>query len=176
MSVRAFTTAQDGAAAAEMALVLPILLALLFGSLELGNYFYNEHILLKSVRDGARYAARRELASFTNCSGTTSSQLGSIYTDTRAVVRRGVLTGGSDRLPAWQDANFSMSVSCFKKVGSTDLGGFYAEVKDSAGLSVGAPVVTVSAVVDYQLILGHLGLAGASYSLRAEQQAAVVGW
>ena len=46
-----------GAAAAEMALVTPLLLVILFGAVELGNYFYNEHIVVKAVRDGARFAA-----------------------------------------------------------------------------------------------------------------------
>ena len=47
-------------AAVEMALVAPLLLAILFGSVELGNYFMNEHELIKAVRDGAR---GREVAS-----------------------------------------------------------------------------------------------------------------
>src|SRR5215217_7313983 len=50
-----------GSAAAEMALVLPLLLALMFGSLELGDYFLSEHVLLKGVRDGAVYAARQDI-------------------------------------------------------------------------------------------------------------------
>ena len=46
-----------GAAAAEMALVLPILIALMFGSFELGNYFLNQHVVTKAVRDGLRFEA-----------------------------------------------------------------------------------------------------------------------
>ena len=49
----------SGTAAAEMALVTPLLMALMFGSFELGNYFYTSHIVAKAVRDGARYASRR---------------------------------------------------------------------------------------------------------------------
>ena len=60
MMCRRICLARDsrGAAAAEMALVLPLLLVILFGSLELGNYFMNEHTLIKAVRDGARFAGR----------------------------------------------------------------------------------------------------------------------
>ena len=47
------------AAAAELALVLPLLLIIMFGSFEIGNYFLNEHILVKAVRDGARVAGSR---------------------------------------------------------------------------------------------------------------------
>ena len=51
-----------GAAAAEMAMVLPLLLALMFGVTELGRYFWSEHVLLKGVwqcnrRDGGRVRA-----------------------------------------------------------------------------------------------------------------------
>ena len=41
-----------GNAAVEMALVTPLLLLILFGSVELGNYFMDEHTLVKAVRDG----------------------------------------------------------------------------------------------------------------------------
>ena len=47
-----------GTAAAEMALVTPLLLALMLGSVELGNFFMDQHALTKQVRDGARYASR----------------------------------------------------------------------------------------------------------------------
>ena len=48
-----------GAAAAEMALVLPLLILIMFGSFEMGNFFWESHIANKAVRDGARFAARQ---------------------------------------------------------------------------------------------------------------------
>ena len=44
-----------------MAMVLPLLLTVLFGSFEVGNYFLNQHAVTKAVRDGARYASRMTL-------------------------------------------------------------------------------------------------------------------
>ena len=58
-----------GSAAAEMALVSPLLAVLMIGSVELGNFFYNEHILMKAVRDGARYAARQNFSNYSACTG-----------------------------------------------------------------------------------------------------------
>lgn len=167
---------RSGNAAVEFVLVLPILTGILFGATELGNYFYNEHILVKAVRDGARFAARQNLNSFTNCASTTASDLGSIYTDTRALVRQGVLSGGSDRLIRWSDSGFRMSVTCTTSAGGTALGGFYNGVTDSAGTKIGAPIVTVTAQVPYQSVLQTLGLTNTSYNLNATQQAAVIGW
>src|SRR5687768_2043612 len=48
-------------AAAEMALVMPFLLALMVGAVELGNLFVDQHALEKQVRNGARYASRLEI-------------------------------------------------------------------------------------------------------------------
>ena len=41
-----------------MALVLPMLFALMFTTFEGGAYMWTEHKVVKGVRDGARYAAR----------------------------------------------------------------------------------------------------------------------
>ena len=61
-----------GAAAAEMVLVLPFLLVLMFGSAEMGNYFLDEHGLVKQVRDGARYASRIPLEANYTCPNTVN--------------------------------------------------------------------------------------------------------
>src|SRR6476619_5757161 len=94
---------QSGAAAAELALVLPLLLIILCGSFEIGNYFLDEHILVKAVRDGARFAARQDFSNYPNgtCNGTSTSVGEPVLTDTRNVVRTGLLLGGTDRLPFW---------------------------------------------------------------------------
>ena len=57
---------QSGSAAAELALSLPLLLILMFGSFEVGNYFLSEHVVQKAVRDA--YAAHlRSFAQQTVC-------------------------------------------------------------------------------------------------------------
>ncbi len=43
-----------GAAAVEFALVLPLLLTILFGTIEWGYYFFNRQIVINSAREGAR--------------------------------------------------------------------------------------------------------------------------
>jgi len=81
----------SGAAAAEMALVTPLLLIIMFGSVELGNYFMNEHSLVKAVRDGARFAARQSFTSYPDCStvGTSAQDA------TKNVVMYGYLSGSA---------------------------------------------------------------------------------
>jgi Flp pilus assembly protein TadG len=46
---------EDGAAAIEFALVLPILLLLVFGIIEFGFALYNKEVITNASREGARY-------------------------------------------------------------------------------------------------------------------------
>lgn len=152
-----------GGAAAEMALVTPLLLGMLFGPLELGNYFYSEHVVAKAVRDGARYASRRSFADF-SCSAPTND----VIDKTRNVTITGqVATGGEMRLAGWSAANtVTVSVTC-------DTSGTYTGIY--TGLSGGVRIVTVSASVPYTSILGRLGINNTSLTLNAQSQAAVMG-
>ena len=162
----------SGAAAAEMALALPILLVLLFGSAEIGNYFMNEHILVKAVRDGARYAARQDFSNFSSCSGAPG---GTVEADTKAVVMTGLLSGGTNKLRNWNATTITVTTSCSTTTGGQTLGGIYTGNKNSSGTLIGAPIVTVSATVPYSPILQAFGFTGTGYNLNATQQAAVMG-
>ncbi|MDA3916237.1 MAG: pilus assembly protein [Deltaproteobacteria bacterium] len=45
---------QKGTTAVELALVLPVLLTLIFGMIELSLFFFNKHILANAAGEGAR--------------------------------------------------------------------------------------------------------------------------
>lgn len=155
---------RSGAAAAEMALVTPLLITLMFGAFELGNYFLSEHAVAKAVRDGARYASRR---SFTEYSCSAASQ--DIVDKTQNVVRTGqVADGGTPRLTGWSDPDttITVAVSCNTSGGFT---GIYT------GMATGAPVVTVSASVPYSSLFKMLGFSSAELLLNASSQSAVTG-
>lgn len=49
--------AEDGAAAVELALVLPVLLVIVFGIVQYGFYFRSSQVGAAAARDAARYAA-----------------------------------------------------------------------------------------------------------------------
>ena len=51
-------------------MVLPVLLAVMLGSMELGNYFLQQHAVTKAVHDGARYAARLTFDEPYSCPGS----------------------------------------------------------------------------------------------------------
>lgn len=158
---------EDAAAAAELALAMPLLLVLIWGPIEIGNYFMDEHMLVKGVRDGATYAAHQDITKF-NCTNNTIDA--TVVSDTKNIVRSGALSGGTDRLRNWGSATFTMSLACTTTAGATTLGGIYSF--NTGGL---VPVITIDATVPYSPILGNLGFRPATLSMNAKQQATVMG-
>lgn len=157
-----------------MALVIPLILVLACGCLELGNYFLDEHRLVKAVRDGARYAARQDISNFTACTGAPG---GNVVTDTQNIVLTGLLSGGSSYLPNRSSATINVTIDhCTTSVNSTNLSGIYSGIKNSSGTLVGAPVVKIDASIPYQPVMRSFGFNGFGLTLNAQQQAAVMGW
>lgn len=138
-------------AAAEMALVAPLLIALLFGSVETGNYFMTEHAVAKSVRDGARFGSRLPLLAGYTCPSTVNAVASTpIINVTKTGSVDGTATG---RFPAsfWASAcspatqSVTVTMRCVPKAN-------YLGVW--AGLGSDIPVVTVSADVSYTTLFG----------------------
>ena len=159
---------RGGTAAAELALVMPMMLIIMFGSAEVGNYFLNEHALVKAVRDGARFAARQSFTNYTSCSGAPG---GTVEADTKNVVMNGYLTGGALLVPNMTLASVTVSTSCSAMAGGETMEGIY---RDRIGGS-GAQIVTVSARVNYRSLIGAFGFTGTGMTLNAKSQAAVAG-
>ena len=155
----------DGAAAVEMALVTPLLLIVMMGSFELGNYFMSEHKLVKAVRDGARFAGRQTFANYT-CPSTIDS---ATATKIKNVIRTGLLAGGTNRIVNWTDAQITLSLTCQPTANSVALTGIYRNI------ATGAPVVTVTAAVRYTPVMASYGFRGVGLDLNATQEAAVMG-
>jgi Flp pilus assembly protein TadG len=155
-----------GAAAAELALVLPFLLVIMFGSLEVGNFFMNEHTLVKAVRNGARFAARQPYTNYTTCNGSVGEPAA---TQTKNVVMRGYLAGGTIITPNIDAADITVTTRCAATAGGQNMTGIYFSRTD------GAQIVTVSATVDYMSVVGILGFNAPTVTLNARSEAAVAG-
>ena len=156
-----------GSAAVEMAMVLPIMLALLFGAFELGNYFLTEHIVVKAVRDGARFAARRPInTDYVGCAPSND-----LIDATRNVTRTGqVGSDGTPRFASWDDGDsIEVTATCNSSWSGADNGIYVRNAPD------GTPIVTVSATVPYTPLFDRLGFANVTLSLHAQSQAAVTG-
>ncbi len=162
-----------GSAAAETALIAPLLLTMLFGGIEVGNYFLDEHAMVKQVRDGARYASRLPLPTNYTCPSTVSPAAETLIAN---VTKTGTVDGtGTGRF----DANYwtrncpgvakavTVTIRC---VPEDDYTGVWAEWEGDI------PVVKVSAGVRYRSLLDTLGLPGApSLCLKAESEIPAMG-
>lgn len=187
--LRSFRVAREGSAAAEMALVAPMLIGLMFGSFELGNYFMSEHAVAKAVRDGARFASRLPASTYICPAGGADGSAGSFATGTAAVLAqsqiKNVTRTGSivddpvnvpPRLRYWTAAQESaplpngspitLTVTC--RLASTYTGIF-------SGIEGNVPVITVAANVHYPSLLGQLGLSGTNLRLQSQSQVPVMG-
>ena len=163
ISVVRLASDRIGSAAAELALVMPLLLALMLGGFELGNYFLSEHVVQKAVRDASRYAARLPMTSYPACSPTEDAEA-----DIQRLARTGTPEeGGAVRLFGWTD-NSTVTVALICDPSGTYTG-LYSEFPD------GVPVVTVTARVPYPPFFGVLGLSSSTLNLNAASQAAVFG-
>ena len=161
MRLHDFWLCRKGAAAAELALLLPLLAVMLFGAIEVAYYFYSQHQVVKGVRDGARYASRQSFAAI-NCD---SAMPAGIQTAIQEVTRTGRPSGGTTRVPGWINADVVVAVSC---PGTAVTTGIYEN-------QTNAPVVTVTANVDYQSLFDGVGILTDSYTLNASQESPVMG-
>jgi len=170
--LRRLMASNGGAAAAEMALVTPLLLLIMVGGLEVGNYFMDEHRLTKAVRDGARYAARKDFSYFATCNAApvdTVTPVENVVADTQALVRTSYLANAPDQLSNWSGGTISVTTQCSTGSGSVVYEGIYK------GMANGARYVEVSASVDYLPVLAPFGFSLVGAKLNAKQQAAVAG-
>ncbi|WP_283938184.1 TadE/TadG family type IV pilus assembly protein [Sphingomonas brevis] len=159
-----------GAAAAEMAMVAPLLVLIMFGSLEVGNFFWDQHQVLKAVRDGARFAARQSFTSMP-CGGPAANE-----DQIKNVVRFGKATvvSGVDRpqLYYWtNNSTITVTIDCYANAG-VDGARIYDGIY-SARPNV--PRVTVAASVPYSPLAGVFGIPAGGLSLNASSQATVFG-
>ena len=165
---KSFGINQSGAAAAEMALILPLALALLFTTFEGAYYMICEHQVIKGVRNAARYAARLDLSNYT-CPGGTFNGNTTTTADIQKIARTGQLNPDSTTLAAaakiWggNPNTVTVTVTC------TASGGIYAATGGYA------PLVTVSTRVPYQSIMGAMGFTSATINIGAAAQSPVIG-
>lgn len=160
---------EQGAAGAEMALMVPLLIILMFGSFEMGHFFWSEHKIVKAVRDGSRFAARQPISQYP-CTNSTITDTplsdATLVTNIKNLTRTGTLTGtGTAKVSGWDNTEITVTFSCPATATTT---GIYQ------GL-VNAPRVKVAATVPYPSLFGALGFNASGINLNAQAQSPVMG-
>ena len=149
-----------GSAAAEIALMLPLMLIVMFSTFEAAHYFYTEQKIIEAVRQGARYAGRLPFSSYTcpgSINGTTADEI-------KTVTRTGTVGGTDPLIRGWSNTDITVTLACNS---GTSTGVF----QGNAG---GAPIVTVAATADYSSLFGAFSGFTAT-QVRASSQATVNG-
>ena len=154
---------RSAAAAVELAMSLPVLLVIAYGTFELGNYFRTEHVVQKAARDAARYAARLPMTNYPSCAATAGAEQ-----QIQRVARTGVPDGTqANRIHTWTADNMTVvTIAC-------DTSGTYSGVFQN--FPDGAPVITVTSTVPYGSLWGTFGFGASSLSVYGRSQAAVFG-
>lgn len=164
-----FLSCTRGAAAAEMALIVPLAVLLMFSALEAGHYIYQEHQVVKGLRDGGRYAARQSF-DVINCRGGSPSAIpAGLETEVKNLTRTGKLSGGTARVAGWDNTDITIEVDCPPPLaGETEHTGIYDSGEPP-------PQVTISTNFNYNSLFNGLGVLTDSISLNGSHQATVMG-
>lgn len=172
--MRALLLDNRAVAAAEMALVTPMLLILMFGSVELGNFMLTQHAVTKQVRDGARYASRLTLAETGySCPATVfndAAATADIVNVTKTGSVDGTATGrfASSFWAACPGSAQAVSVS-IRCVNKASYSGIYSTLDGDI------PVVSVNADVAYPSLFGALGFNTTGLCIHTKSESAVYG-
>lgn len=174
---------ESGSAGVEFALILPMLVILLFGGFEAGNWVWQQHKLTEAVRDGARFASRINIADL--CDGSADKPANDAVlmdriADVEFYTRTGKLPTGDAQVDGavpprvwnWNNGEVDFDPGCGDFVST----GLYSALTDSAGNAVQeGPLTTVSGSVPYRSLFHGLGVLNDTVTLRATSRAAVIG-
>lgn len=162
----------SGIAAVEFAMVLPVLVVILFGTIEVGRMLTDFQVVSKSVRDTARFLAHADLTCSSTGSGPLSSYLVDASVQTEAI---NLAMSGSTATPGsgdyllgyWTDpSTVSAQVDCIAN------GGQYAGAYQSRPY---IPVITVTASVPLTFLFGSLVLQGTDLTMTASHSEIQIG-
>ena len=145
-----------GIAAVEFAIILPFLMIMLFGIIEIGRALQHYHAVTKSMRDATRYLTRVEMTCAGAGTGPLANYLGKAIDETNAKLL--ALSGSIVDPPAasdyvladWTDpTTISGTVNCVPNV--IPYAGVYNGVAN-------IPVITLTANVPFAFIWGSVFL------------------
>lgn len=157
--IRLFLNDQHGAAAAEMALIMPLVMVMLFAAFEGAYFVITEHQVVTGVRNAARYAARLDFNQYACPAATFSGSTATIQN----LARTGQLTGGTSRVQGWVNGDITVTVTCASQTGIYTAVGNYA------------PKVRVSSRFNYPSLMGQLGFTQATLWIGASAESPVMG-
>lgn len=145
-----------GSAAAEFALILPLLIMFLAAVMDFGRLMMDYHAASKSIRDASRYLSRVGVTC--DAGGGAVDNIGDITIAKNLALSGSVVTpvAGDYLLPYWTDPNsISVNVTCIENTGQ--FSGRYEAIAF-------IPSLTVTATVPFSLFFGGFVYNGSQLS------------
>lgn len=157
--MRRLRRGEPGIASVELAICLPLLVLMLFGTIDIGRLLFDYHLVSKSVRDATRYLARSSAGPAPDglalvCPGGTLNQTSTPAVNAKTLALKGTLNVADPNLLGyWTDPNsIQITARCINNLdggGGKIFGGFYADVDQIVS-------VTMSANVSFPFMNGWL--------------------
>ena len=155
--LKSFWRAIAGASAVEFGFAAPLLLALVFGVIEIGRALQHQHVLVKGVRDAGRYLGRVPITCPGGGVGAGAITNAVNLASAKNLAMNGAVAGGQPVLSYWTDPNtITVAVDCLDNSAGANLCGA-APCRPSGSGDVA--IITVSADLAYQ-DLGFMALFG----------------
>ncbi len=155
--MRRLRRGDSGIASVELAMVLPLLALMLFGTIDIGRLLFDYHAVSKSVRDATRFLARSDggpapAGLAITCPGETVDQTSTPAMNGKRLAMTGTIDGSGDNVVKyWTDlSTITISVDCVTNDGvANDFQGFYFGIAQ-------VPAVVMSADVSFSFMNGWL--------------------
>ena len=186
-ALQGFVRSRRGNSGVEFALLLPILMLLLFGAIELGRALHDYHVVTQTVRDATRHLGRSPVDCTTaapgscatcnaqtgTCSGGCSFVNASDVTDAVELAMTGDTSGASELLAYWPHPPASPSGEIDIQICALD-----NSVANLSGLYAGdlvIPHVRMQAIVDFTFLFGELVTSDATIDFEISHNVVVTG-
>ena len=144
---------EPGIASVELAMVLPLLALMLFGTINIGRLLFDYHLVSKSVRDATRLLTRTSAAAIgLTCTGVNNTLQPVI--DAKTLALKGTLVATDPNLLGYwtNPSSIQITARCINNLdggGGKIFGGFYADVDQIYS-------VTMSANISFPFMNGWL--------------------
>ena len=142
-----FRRARQGVASVEFVMILPLIVLMLFGTIDIGRLLFDYHVVSKSVRDTTRYLTR--INSATLDLSACPNVIGAVpIAAARNLALTGSVDGSSPNLLQYWTDPLSVTVSCRDIPNDADpkiYQGFFGTLDK-------IPSITVSATVSFPFL------------------------
>ena len=168
---RALCRDKSASPLAELALVIPFFVLVIFGCFEAGRLLHYQNTLTKSVHDAARFAARHPAVINSSSCVPSGSAWTTVQTTAVTIMRNGSLASSSAIMPGMNGSGASLTVTVACVASQQSM--VTSNVVDGSNTDI--PIVTATASVPVPNIGFFAFIGGGTWTLQAEHREMAIG-